>query len=175
VPEELLELEARHVRRNTLLVEQRNIDGKLLRGQKVRGFHPRAIDLLGPVRRDVREHIMAHGIRQGLLFPRRDGQPWRLHDYQNWRRRVWHPARTKAGIESLPPYDLRHAYASLQIRAGISIPELAEQMGHSPQMTVGTYAHVIRELKGEPIVSNEEQIERAREENRGRFVDVDAV
>jgi integrase len=118
---------------------------------------------------------MAHGIRQGLLFPRRDGQPWRLHDYQNWRRRVWHPARTKAGIESLPPYDLRHAYASLQIRAGMSIPELAEQMGHSPQMTVGTYAHVIRELKGEPIVSNEEQIERAREENRGRFVDVDAV
>ena len=28
-----------------------------------------------------------------------------------------------------------------------SIPELAEQMGHSPQMTVGTYTRVIRELK----------------------------
>jgi hypothetical protein len=32
----------------------------------------------------------------------------------------------------------------------MSIPELAEQMGHSPQMTVMTYTHVIRELKGEP-------------------------
>jgi integrase len=59
-------------------------------------------------------------------------------------------------------YDMRHAFASLQIRAGLSIPELAEQMGHSPQMTLGTYAHVIRELKGEPRVSAEKQIELAR-------------
>jgi hypothetical protein len=42
-------------------------------------------------------------------------------------------------------------------------------------MTVGTYAHVIRELKGQPVVSAEEQIERARVEDRGRLVDVDAV
>jgi integrase len=174
-PEELLALEVRHVRRNTLLVEQRNIDGKIIGGQKVRGFHPRAIDLLDPVRRDVREYMLAHGIREGLLFPRRDGDPWRLHDYQNWRRRTWHPARTKAGIESLPPYDLRHAFASLQIRAGMSIPELAEQMGHSPQMTVGTYTHVIRELKGQPAMTAEDQIEQARREDGGRLVDVDAV
>jgi integrase len=133
----LLALEERHVRRNTLLVEQRNIDGKIIGGQKVRGFHQRAIDLLDPVRRDVREYMLAHGIREGLLFPRRDGEPWRLHDYQNWRRRTWHSARANAGTESLPPYDLRHAFASLQIRAGMSIPELAERMGHSPQMTTG--------------------------------------
>jgi integrase len=175
VPEELLALEVRHVGRNTLLVEQRNIDGELVGGQKVRGFHPRAIDLLDPVQRDIREHMVAYGIREGLLFARRDGAPWRLHDYQNWRRRTWHKAREEAGIESLPPYDLRHAYASLQIRAGMSIPELAEQMGHSPQMTVGTYAHVIRELKGQPVISAEEQIARARRENGGRLVDVDAV
>jgi hypothetical protein len=42
-------------------------------------------------------------------------------------------------------------------------------------MTVGTYAHVIRELKGQPVVSAEEQIERARVEDGGRLVDVDAV
>jgi integrase len=120
VPEELLALEVRHG--NTLLVEQRNIDGRLIGGQKVRGFHPRAIDLLDPVGRDVREHMLAHGIRGGLLFARRDGAPWRLYDYQNWRRRTWHSARTKAGIESLPPYDLRHAYASLQIRAACRSP-----------------------------------------------------
>jgi hypothetical protein len=57
----------------------------------------------------------------------------------------------------------------------MSIPELAEQMGHSPQMTVGTYSHVIRELKGQPVVSAEQQIERARVEDGGRLVDVDAV
>ena len=131
--------------------------------------------LLDPVRRDVREHMVAYGIREGLLFARADGEPWQLHDYQNWRRRVWHKAREKAGIPSLPPYDLRHAYASLQIRSGMSIPELAEQMGHSAQMTVGTYSHVIRELKGQAIAPPEEQIERARQETGGRLVDVDAL
>jgi integrase len=170
-PEELLGLEVKHVRKNTLLVEQRNIDGEIVGGQKVRGFHPRAIDLLEPVRRDVREYLLATGIRSGVLFPRRDGAPWRLHDYNNWRGRVWKRARETAGVDPLPPYDLRHAFASLQIRAGMSIPELAEQMGHSPQMTVMTYTHVIRELKGEPRISAEKQIERARRKARGPQVD----
>lgn len=74
-------------------------------------------------------------------------------------------------MDSLPPYDLRHAFASLQIRAGMSIPELAEQMGHSPQMTVMTYTHVIRELKGEPRTSAEKQIGKARGESRGPQMD----
>lgn len=51
VPEEVLALEVRHVRQNTLLVEQRNIKGKIVGGQKVCGFHPRAIDWSS--RRDV--------------------------------------------------------------------------------------------------------------------------
>jgi integrase len=59
----------------------------------------------------------------------------------------------------------------LQIRAGVSIPELAERLGHSPQMTVSTYTHVIRELEGEPRVSAEAQIEQARDAC-GREVDV---
>ena len=44
---------------------------------------------------------------------------------------------------------------------------LAEQMGHSAQMTVGTYTHVIRELKGQPIMAAEDQIEQAA----GKMVD----
>jgi integrase len=115
------------------------------------------------------------GIRSGLVFPRRDGLPWRSHDWKNWTRRVWYPARAGAGIQSLPPYDLRHAFASLQIRAGVSVPELAEQMGHAAAMTIGTYTHVIRELKGEPLVPAEEPIERAREERRGRPGDAEAA
>jgi hypothetical protein len=87
-PEELLALEVKHILKNTLLVEQRNVVGKIVGGQKVRGFHPRAIDLLDPVRRDVQEYLLATGLRSGLPFPRRDGEPWRLYDYNNWRRRV---------------------------------------------------------------------------------------
>jgi integrase len=121
--------------------------------------------------RDVSEYL-ATGIRSGLLFPRADGKPWRSHDWKTWTRRVWHTAREGAQIETPQPYDLRHAFASLQVRAGMSIPELAEQMGHSPAMTLNTYSHVIRELKGEPVVSAEEQVERARRDLPGRFGDV---
>jgi integrase len=170
--EELVAVEVRHVRAKTLLVEQRNIDGEIVAGQKVRGFHPRAIDLLEPVKRDIGEYLLATGIRAGLLFPRADAKPWRSHDCKNWTRRAWHSARDGAGIESLPPYDLRHAFASLQVRAGLSIPELAEQMGHSPAMTLTTYAHVIRELKGESVISAEDQVERARGGPPGRLGDV---
>lgn len=70
-----------------------------------------------------------------------------------------------------PPYDLRHSFASLQIRAGLSVPELAEQLGHSPQMTLSTYTHVIRVLKGTETVSMEEQIRRAREARQLRRSD----
>jgi integrase len=84
----------------------------------------------------------------------------------NWRRRVWHGSRDSAGVERLPPYDLRHAFASLQIRAGVSIPELAEQLGHAPQMTLATYAHVMRELRGTPALSAEAQIQAARDSRR---------
>jgi integrase len=173
-PEELLAVEVRHVGARTILVEQRNIDGEIIAGQKFRGFHPRAIDLLEPVKRDIREYLLATGIRSGLLFPRADGKPWRSHDWKNWTRRVWHTAREGAGIEPMPPYDLRHASASLQVRAGLSIPELA-QMGHSPAMTLNTYPHVIRELKGDPVVSAEEQVEQARREPSERSHDARAT
>ena len=42
-------------------------------------------------------------------------------------------------------------------------------------MTLGTYAHVIRELKGEPIVSAEQQVQRARRKLAGRFRDAEAA
>ena len=42
-------------------------------------------------------------------------------------------------------------------------------------MTVGTYTHVIRELKGQPVMAAEDQIEHARREDGGCLVDVDAV
>lgn len=163
-PEEALALEWRHIGRQTILVEQRNENGELVSGQKVKALGARSVDLVAPLRQDLVEWRMAAGRppRRALVFPRGDGDPWRRHDWNNWRRRMWHPARGRAGVEPLPPYDLRHAFASLHIRAGTSIPELAEMLGHSPQMTLSTYTHVIRELKGEPVVSVEEQILAAR-------------
>ena len=40
------------------------------------------------------------------------------------------------------PYDLRHAYVSLMIQAGHTVVEVAKWAGHSPQVCLGTYAHL---------------------------------
>jgi hypothetical protein len=45
----------------------------------------------------------------------------------------------------------RTFYALLRIAEGASIPELAEELGHSPRITLSTYAHVIDELREERI------------------------
>jgi hypothetical protein len=81
-----------------------DVDGQIIGGQKVRGFHPRAIDLVEALRQDIAEYLVATRYSVRLLFPRQDGAPWRSHDWKNWGRRVWHPAREAAGIERLPPY-----------------------------------------------------------------------
>ncbi len=163
IPEEVLALEWRHVRDRTLLVEQRLIDGEIVPARRSATSDPAPSTSSPPLKQDLAEHRLLMGRPDGLIFPRRDGEPWRRTDVNNWRRRVWHGAREEAGVQLLPPYDLRHAFASLQIRAGLSLPELAEQLGHAPQMTLATYAHVMRELKGLPRLSAEAQIQAARE------------
>ncbi len=40
--------------------------------------------------------------------------------------------------------------------------EIADMMGHSPQVLFSTYAHVIAELRGAAPISAEEQIQAAR-------------
>jgi integrase len=73
----------------------------------------------------------------GLVFPRSDGEPWTEHDYGNWRRRTFDP------LTPARPYDLRHTFASLLVWEGQPITYVAQQLGHSPQTCLTTYAHVI--------------------------------
>jgi hypothetical protein len=63
-----------------------------------------------------------------------------------------------------PPCGLRHCDASLRIREDASIPELAEELGHSPHMTLTTYAHVINELRGTPPLPAAGEVASARRE-----------
>jgi integrase len=48
------------------------------------------------------------------------------------------------GIPHYHPHDFRHRYASVKIREGIPVTELAAQLGHSRKsMTLDTYSHVL--------------------------------
>jgi len=49
-----------------------------------------------------------------------------------------------AGIANYSPHSLRHRYASVKIREGVPVTDLAAQLGHSKKsLTLDTYSHVL--------------------------------
>jgi len=97
-----------------------------------------------------------------LVFPTATGDPFRDHDWRNWRHRIYEPVAKAVGIERSRPYDLRHSFVSLLIHEARSVVEVAAQAGHAPTMTLSTYAHVIAELEGAERVPAGTQILAAR-------------
>jgi integrase len=80
--------------------------------------------------------------------------------------RVYKPLAAAVGLVGGTPYDLRHSFASLLIHEGVSVVEVARQMGNAPDVTLGTYAHVFEELDPAERMSAVEAIRRARAEFR---------
>lgn len=76
--------------------------------------------------------------RDDLVFTSPTGGAIRLN---NWRRRVFAPACTAAGLTDLTPHDLRHTAASLAIAAGANVKAVQQMLGHaSAAMTLDVYA-----------------------------------
>ncbi len=111
------------------------------------------------------------GAPDRLIFAGQDGRPWSRSEWNNWRNRVWNPTMESlaTGDETLHrlatavPYDCRGSFVSLYLRAGASPLEVAQWAGHSPAVMFKHYANVIDELVGEPTLSANDQIHRARE------------
>ena len=134
-----------------MLIDQKNVDGELIAGQKTRR-PARTVDLLGALRGDLLEwRIRCGNPEAGLIFPTPSRSAWREHDWLNWNRRVWTPVARALGIDE-PPYTLRHSFASLRIREGASIPELAEELGtlppHDPQHVQSRHSRAARDADG---------------------------
>jgi len=73
-----------------------------------------------------------------------DGRPI---SWTYFRREVWQPALTAAGLEQRAPYNLRHTYALHNLQAGVPIATLARQMGHSDvSRTFQVYGGWVREM-----------------------------
>jgi site-specific recombinase XerD len=102
-----------------------------------------------------------------LVIPTTDGDGWKRHDWQNWRRRVYQPAAVAAGVTGdLRPYRLRGSFVSLLLWEGRSLAYVAEQAGHSIATLAKHYAGVIRELEDAPRTPAAEAIDEAREKLR---------
>ena len=138
--------------------------------------NPRAVEVCAPLAHDLAEWRLATG-GTGLVFPNTRGEPISESGWSNWRRRVWY------GTEKNPgpgrglgkPYRLRHTCASLLVREGRSVTEVAEQMGHSAEECLRTYAHVFRDYDPADRAGRDALIRRARAEVFGTEASGEAV
>ncbi len=64
-------------------------------------------------------------------------------------KKLWKRILSNAGIEDLRIHDLRHSWASFAVRAGLSLPEIGEALGHSSWETTKRYAHLADEQRKE--------------------------
>lgn len=128
-----------------------------------RGGRERHVRLLEPLAEDLKAWRGVGRKPRGLVFPQDGG--WTRNDWQNWRRRVWRPAAKVAGLpDDSRPRDLRGSFASLLIYEGRNVVEVAQQLGHSPEMCLRSYARVFAEAPDpEHRVSAENAIRLARQ------------
>ena len=148
-PGEALALTWGDVRDRTIMVSKRAILGKVIDGAKSSRRSVRAVTMPAALRSDLLEWQLLRGRPAPitLVFPSASGGVWIEHDYRNWRRRIFSPAATAAGVEGIRPYNLRHSFASLLLAQGRSVIDVADQLGHAPTLTLDTYGHDMHELE----------------------------
>jgi integrase len=162
-PGEALALERRHIRNDTILIEQA-VARSRIKLQKTGRIY-RTVDLLPPLRDDLASWVASseRDAPTDPLFPRDDGEWFRVDDWNNWRNRKFYEAFDDLEISRRRPYDLRHSFVSLMIREGeLSIVELADQLGHAATETLKTYGHVFSEYRRQPRAPAVELIAEAR-------------
>ncbi len=106
------------------------------KGGKVRRVHVerRVVELLGE---QLRERVPNAG---DLVFPSPRGEMW---GGNNFRARVFNPAKKRAELDEMIFHDLRHTYASLLIAASVQPMVVAEQLGHTDaRLVLQRYGHL---------------------------------
>ena len=114
-----------------------------------------AVKLLAPLAQDLAEWRMASGRPppSALIFPTHDGDEWKLHDLQNWRRRIYQAAAKAAGVTGdLRVYRLRGSFVSLLLWGSRSLTFVADPAGHSVATLASHYAGVLEELEDKPRI-----------------------
>ena len=120
-----LELLKRRLRVNQALSRDR---GKLTFGPPKTTASRRTVSLSPNLVEIIADHIRRFPSDSGLVFTASRGTV--LRD-TNFRRRVWGPAVTAAGLEGLHFHDLRHSHVALLIAAGEHVKVIQSRLGHA--------------------------------------------
>ena len=160
-PGEALGLRWHDIGERTLLVERSVAFGKL---KTTKTGKTRTVRLLAPLADTLASwrRITPRSQPTDLIFPSPNGSPWDLDRVNNWRKRNFADAVQAAGLAPMRPYDLRHSWVSLLIAEGANVVEVAHQAGHSPTMSLNTYAHLFDEHDRTQPTSAADRITSAR-------------
>jgi len=71
------------------------------------------------------------------------GVPKKLGRHHSPPNEMWHRILDKAGIKDLRKHDLRHAFASFAIMAGLTLEEIGQLLGHLTPQTTKRYSHLV--------------------------------
>lgn len=92
-------------------------------------------------------------------LPRVDDNPWCLPGRVRGKHLVnpqkpWRRIRALAGLDDVRLHDLRHTYAAMAARGGLSLPMIGALLGHTEAQTTQRYAHLV----GYPVQVAAEQV-----------------
>lgn len=73
----------------------------------------------------------------------------RLGQHRSPPNAIWHRVIDKAEIKDFRKHDLRHAFASFAIMAGLTLEEIGQLLGHLTPQTTKRYAHLVDSHRNE--------------------------
>jgi integrase len=102
----------------------------------------RTIGMPAPLAAMLTDHLA----RRGLTGADTDALVFGSLRYERWRRRVWLPAVTRAGLDGLTFHDLRRANATALVLDRVDLKTAQTRLGHSdPRLTLAVYAQATTE------------------------------
>lgn len=124
----------------------------------------RSVEMLSCLSEILDDFVRESGIQdpEAFLFP----SPMRGKDQPLSYPTVNQEYRNAVGEQALPNHkihSLRHSFASIMIAAGVSIPTISRNLGHSsPVITMHVYGHEIQEMVGPALDCADELFREAR-------------
>jgi len=105
----------------------------------------------------VRAHLerrLAEGLRASpWLFATPSGT---AVDYRNLSSRHFDAIVERAKVKRIRPYDLRHTFATLALKAGVPAHVVSEALGHADvRFTLQTYAHILTSMREDHVAKIE--------------------
>jgi integrase len=128
----------------------------------------RAIPIIEPLRRELLQHHLSIGRRDGLVFGVTSTRPFSHSVVSRRAANAWR----RAGLGPIGFHEARHTFASFLIAAGVNAKAISSYLGHaSIQVTFDVYGHLMPGNEAEAAALLEGYLERAQAAARGRHAE----